>query len=314
MNSYKIDEIVEWFTEAHREWLQNNRLVSWSEKLGIELNRDGVLDEDQLFHLFVLAVLWNNEPTFKAEEGEQVFLTIKQNYTLENFKKGIENNVVANMLWSTACKVIHNPHIFNLLMFVVNERVDNENVWTTVKQIVNLPCFGDRENDVCRLKQLFSVFNPTKYEAYLTVKNFLIFREIRIQFQNTGKYQYHPAICCIPDSNVRKALRELSLLSDIGNDIDSLLRISNMVAEHFCTSSYELYDLPLFLWYKEKGHRGKARLNLEESQARQKPTNYAGVCPICGSYLVWRRARLTGERYRGCTNYKGGCRWKDRSY
>jgi len=39
-----------------------------------------------------------------------------------------------------------------------------------------------------------------------------------------------------------------------------------------------------------------------------------GICPLCGATLVWRRARITGELYRGCTNYKGGCRWHDRSY
>jgi len=40
----------------------------------------------------------------------------------------------------------------------------------------------------------------------------------------------------------------------------------------------------------------------------------AGVCPNCGSDLVWRVAMLTGELYRGCTNYDGGCRYNDRSY
>ncbi|MCK4481640.1 hypothetical protein KAU55_00325 [Candidatus Bathyarchaeota archaeon] len=40
----------------------------------------------------------------------------------------------------------------------------------------------------------------------------------------------------------------------------------------------------------------------------------AGICPRCGATLVWRRARLTGELYRGCTNYKGGCRYQERSY
>jgi len=42
--------------------------------------------------------------------------------------------------------------------------------------------------------------------------------------------------------------------------------------------------------------------------------DYAGTCPKCGSPLVWRRARLTGELYKGCTNYQGGCRYHERSY
>lgn len=40
----------------------------------------------------------------------------------------------------------------------------------------------------------------------------------------------------------------------------------------------------------------------------------AGICPRCGSTLVWRRAQLTGELYRGCTNYSSGCRYQERSY
>ena len=40
----------------------------------------------------------------------------------------------------------------------------------------------------------------------------------------------------------------------------------------------------------------------------------AGICPRCNSMLVWRRAQLTGELYRGCTNYSGGCRYQERSY
>lgn len=40
----------------------------------------------------------------------------------------------------------------------------------------------------------------------------------------------------------------------------------------------------------------------------------AGICPKCGSKLVWRKARLTGELYRGCTNWEGGCRYHERSY
>jgi predicted RNA-binding Zn-ribbon protein involved in translation (DUF1610 family) len=40
----------------------------------------------------------------------------------------------------------------------------------------------------------------------------------------------------------------------------------------------------------------------------------AGICPKCGSKLVWRVAQKTGEKYRGCTNYDGGCRYQERSY
>jgi len=41
---------------------------------------------------------------------------------------------------------------------------------------------------------------------------------------------------------------------------------------------------------------------------------YAGICPKCGSKLVWRVAKKTGELYRGCDNFDGGCRYQERSY
>lgn len=40
----------------------------------------------------------------------------------------------------------------------------------------------------------------------------------------------------------------------------------------------------------------------------------AGTCPNCGAPVVWRNAQRTDELYRGCTNFRRGCRWQDRSY
>jgi len=65
--------IIGWFEEGYREWLDGSRLLSRAQKLGIKLERNGVLDEGQLFHLFVLAVLWNSKPTYRAEIGVSVF-------------------------------------------------------------------------------------------------------------------------------------------------------------------------------------------------------------------------------------------------
>jgi len=59
----------------------------------------------------------------------------------------------------------------------------------------------------------------------------------------------------------------------------------------------------------------KASLEKQSELSHQpKRHEYAGVCPKCGARLVWRRAQRTGELYRGCTNYKGGCRYQERSY
>lgn len=311
MNSSKCREIAEWFTEKHKEWIKDNKLVSWAGKLGINLNNEGVLDDAQLFHLFVLAVLWNNKPTYVVEKGLEVFEKIRDDYTLENFREAVENMVLEGQLKSMASKIIGNPQVFNLLMFIANGKLNGENVWTKMKKILNSPIIGDKEDDLRRLRQLYNIFNPPRYgrQAYLTVKIFLIFREIRIQFRQTRKYQYHPAICCIPDNNVRRALKMLNLFDDVGNNISSLIRVSQFVADNFCTKAYELYDLPLFFWYREVG---KSSLK-EIERTRPIQGQYAGICPLCGSPLVWRRARQTNELYRGCTNFQR-CRWNDRSY
>lgn len=232
----RVDQVIPWFISEHKDWLEDSKLVSWAEKLGIHLNHQGAIDEEELFHLFVLAVLWNNDPTYPAEKGEQVFREIKREYTLRNFREAEQNDLLAKELNSIAHNFIGNPDVFSLLMFIANGRANDGNIWTKIRGILNFPGIGYKADDVNRLKELFGVFNPRKYRgnAYLTVKTFLIFREIRIQFRNIGKYQYHPAICCIPDSNVRNALRKLDLLEKPGTDINSLISSSKIVAEYFC--------------------------------------------------------------------------------
>lgn len=71
-------------------------------------------------------------------------------------------------------------------------------------------------------------------------------------------------------------------------------------------------------YYNEKGSsptiidKQKAvRINVVDDSKRGTD---AGTCPKCGGKLVWRKARKTGELYRGCTNFQNWCRWQDRSY
>jgi len=285
--------------------------VSWAGKLGTKLNCNGSLAEDQLFQLFVLAVLWNNEPTFKAEIGEKVFEAIRNDYTLERFKRAMKNSEIECDLKNIAINKIQNIHVFNLLKFIASGNYQRPNIWQEIRKILELPKIGDRERDINRLRQLYGIFKSNYTGAgHLTVKVFLIFRELRIQFRESGEYQYNPAICCIPDSNVRKALVTLDLSQQSSNDIDSLMVASEKVAEHFCTEAYELYDLPLFFWYREND-RNRLFAEVRRHPVRGDP---AGICPLCRSPLVWRQAGKTKELYRGCTNFDGGCRWKDRSY
>lgn len=66
----KCNQIIDWFVKNHNEWVEENRLVSWAEKLGIRLNCSDTLDEGSLFHLLVLGVLWNSCPTYRVERGK----------------------------------------------------------------------------------------------------------------------------------------------------------------------------------------------------------------------------------------------------
>jgi len=106
--------------------------------------------------------------------------------------------------------------------------------WETVKRVLAQPETGKENDDIKRLNKLWMLFNSPSKAAYLTVKLFLVFREIRIQFRKTGEYQYHPAICCVPGSHVRSALAEVGLIEDAkNNSLQSLIRCSKIVSEHF---------------------------------------------------------------------------------
>lgn len=313
----KCNQIINWFMNEHSELVEDNKLVSWACKLGIRLTHNGKLDESQLFHLFVLAVLWNSKPTYQAERGERVFRDIKDTYTLSNFRKASHDDETREQLMDIAREKITNSSVFNILDFIVNGEIDNNSVWGRIREILNSRNVGNEIYDVNRLKQLYFIFNPEKrrrhYEgdAYLTKKTFLVFRELRIQFRELERYQYHPSICCVPDSHVEESITNiLGILIKSKKyeteKVEWLLKISRKVAECFCRTPYELYDLPLFYAHKESAY----------GQLNQQPRRgmYAGKCPMCGSPLVWRKARQTAELYRGCTNFKGGCRWQDRSY
>ena len=242
----KTEEIIKWFIREHSDWVEDKSLVSWAEKLGIKLNHNGRLSEDELFRLFVLASLWNNTPTFCTEKGEEAFKRIRGEYTLRNFREASHNSNVRDRLKILADKTIGNIGIFSLLDFIARE--DN---WKLIKQILTFPTIGDRHDDQRRLKKLWMLINDPPKEACLKVKLFLIFREIRIQFRNTSRYKYHPAICCVPDSHVRMALANLGLIENPKRyDLESYIRFSEIVAEHFCRKPYELYDLPLFFCTK----------------------------------------------------------------
>jgi len=316
----EVDKIIKWFIENHgKEWVKDNKIISWAKKLGIILNNNEMLDEDSLFHLFVLSVLWNSEPTYIAEKGEEVFNQIKDIYTLQKFKESQSNKYTEQELFKIAKDKINNVGIFNLLNFIANGKINGHYVWTEINEILIRNNIGDKKSDIDRLKELYFIFNGKRYyegKAYLTKKTFLIFREIKIQFRNSGNFQYNPVICCVPDSHVINALKKLGVNISDDNNIENLLKASEIVAAYFCNYSYELFDLPLFFADKEGYLYSSSTLDVNTVGLFTHPTQgkYAGKCPQCGSALVWRRAPKTNELYRGCTNYKGGCRWNDRSY
>ncbi|MEM2282409.1 MAG: hypothetical protein QXH26_02525 [Candidatus Hadarchaeales archaeon] len=147
-------KIAEWFTEKHNKWVENNKLVSWAEKLGIKLNANGELDEEQLFQLFVLAILWNNKPTHKVKTGEKIFREIKSDYTLDNFQRATRDHNVENRLRKIAAETIRNLEVYGLLTLIVNGTLNGKNIWTRIKEILNSPVIGNKQDDLRRWKEL----------------------------------------------------------------------------------------------------------------------------------------------------------------
>jgi hypothetical protein len=261
----------------------------------------------------VLASLWNNSPTYRTNKGIEAFQATKTMYTLENFRQAQNDHKLNSELRALAEQEIENTAIFNLLKFIANGDATSGSAWNEIIRILNLSGEGILEYDIDRLQQLNSLFNSGKKyagDAYLRVKLFLVLREIRIQFKTTGQFQFHPAVCCVSDSHVREALQELGFAQNIGSDFGSLIVASKLVADLFCNGTYELYDLPLFFAHKEKFI---AKMLERQTKVARLPEP-AGSCPVCGATLVWRVAKKTGEHYRGCINFRGGCRWNNRSY
>ncbi len=287
----KCEKIIRWFLKEYPDWVEGKKLISWTKRLGIDLNRNSSLDENSLFHLFILAILWNSFPTYRSKKGEKVFMKIKNTYTLTNFRAALTQENIQNKLTKIAEREIKNIGILNILNFIANGEVGDISVWTRIKNILTSKNVGERNSDVARLKSLYNLFNPAgkrSYmgKAYLTKKTFLIFRELKIQFRDSGKFQYHPSICCVPDTHVQQALIELNLIHKMENQLEGYLKVSEIVANYFCKYPYELYDLPLFFANKE-GFLNKIPKFESMKSEKTKPKN-AGVCPICGSKLVWR--------------------------
>jgi hypothetical protein len=249
----KVQKIKAWFVAEHKDFVADNSVISWAEKLGVKLNNQNSLDERELFKLFTLAVLWNNQPTFKTEKGIEAFKKIENKYTLENFRSAKIDPELKLELKTIGSEEFRNLCIFDLIEYIANGDNDKGRIWLQINNILKAERIGDLEADKNRLLQLHELFSHSEYarSAYLTVKVFLIFRELRIQFKKTGQYQYHPAICCIPDYHVISALQEIGLLKGFSKNIANQIHASEIVSHHFCNQTYDLYDLPLYFAHKD---------------------------------------------------------------
>lgn len=156
----------------------------------------------------------------------------------------------------------------------------------------------------------------------------LIYSAIRFAYRSFNKFCNY--ICeNIQKENEKKRAIEIEkgrVLNKIGKFIENLEREQDKPsgeAEHSGTiwegRPLECEDLSTeFDHILKESHQDKAskkdNSNSSYNSEIPKGETSAGICPVCGSPLVWRRAKRTGELYRGCTNYNGGCRYNDRSY
>lgn len=160
MSSETYNEIAEWFIKRHKERTQENKLVSWAQTLGIVLNDHGTLKHDQLFHLLVLAILWNSEPTYEVEKGEEIFRHIKEKYTLQGFHEAGRDEPLSNELRILARDVIGNPAVFNALWFATHGTIGAESVWSRIIKTLETPVIGSKEDDLLRLRRLHGISIP----------------------------------------------------------------------------------------------------------------------------------------------------------
>ncbi len=88
------------------------------------------------------------------------------------------------------------------------------------------------------------------------------------------------------------------------------------------TRSWTARNVEMAVFYAQENNIQLNQLDSgSQSISNNTPTNqnpkrgdFAGYCPKCNSPMKWREAQITGELYRGCTNYDGGCRYQERSY
>lgn len=151
-----------------------------------------------------------------------------------------------------------------------------------------------------RVSAVFSFLVRAAKERRLVTYSELA-EEVKCKPINVGKYLYRIADLC--KENDAPPLTSIVVSKGEFAPSEGLWKSFPEVQEHQKNSTWAemIREVYLFDWSQSE-------------ELFQEQGEHAGQCPQCGAKLVWRKARRTGESYRGCTNFSGGCRYNDRSY
>ena len=225
-------KLSDWYSQqtGTEPWLKvkNKKYVSMVSLLGNNsLNLKESLD---VFKLFTLALNWNSLKYGRFHAGLNLFKKLDDAAILDSIFDRVEPmDLRINVDDKLICGYRH-----------LRDKWDN----------IYPSLIGLTDSNIEKfILDLHKKFGKSEGTTPLAVKIFLILREMKAQrvLEITGDY------CCVPDNNVREMMY-LTGLSDRKwmkhPDIEEMIGISKEVSAFFDKDEYELYDMPLFWFYR----------------------------------------------------------------
>lgn len=240
---------------------EHNQYSGWVQNLKIQTidNNEISLDlkeEEDLFLLFVLAIVWSrsghweNSVYFVAylkifDKSSPSFWNINNNIRIElNYRYQAAHEIVEKINnHNTRRKVSFREDIYDSIALLANE-------WPNIKNTLNESY--NSANFILFMTFIRSIKGLGVKQRQILIKIPLILRELRCQ----NIYPNIPGeLCCVPDKRVLDASKKLGIKLQSpyyksSENLNSLLDASSKIYYLFG----DLYDLPLFAYEDLKGY------------------------------------------------------------
>jgi len=236
-----LENFSKWYCEqdGKESWLniENGKYVSMVSLLG--RNSLKLREEEDVFKLFTLALNWNSRKYGRFNAG------------LDIFKKSDDDGLLSKIFhkehrtWSDWEKQNNRTNICREVVRSYFYLRDNwENIY---RSLIELDKAQNVKEFILNVYEMFKNGNSTP----LKVKIFFILREMKSQ----RILEVDDDFCCIPDNNAREMMN-ITGLSDrkwsSNPDIQEMIRISKEISDLFNNEEYQLYDMPLFWFYRNR--------------------------------------------------------------